>query len=182
MQVGQRGVSQRLARLERAEGLELAGHVAALTQPEILAELSDSERLEVVRASARVDAWSASMRARTVAAIHRSALDDEGDGTQERQLAERRVAMELSLVLGVSFFVADRELDLALDLQDFPRVGRALARGDLDLAQARVILAGLRDLDRGLPAENPIRFAHRARLLTGFLGPDDSPDRDDLDP
>lgn len=186
-----------LAQLPFTEGAQLALLLDSLTQPEILAELSDSDRLEVVKATAQLDGWSAARRARTVAEVHASVLAVEledstaADAVLARQLAERNVTAELSLVLGVSFGVADRELALAMDLTEFPRVARALAHGELDVAQARVILTGLRDLHAGshldsgatVPVvDRGVLFDHRAELLTGFLGPDDSPEGDDFDP
>ncbi|MFL6100120.1 MAG: hypothetical protein ACJ71T_09230 [Actinomycetales bacterium] len=194
MRTAVRSVRAALARLPQVEGAELAALVGQLTRPEVLWDLSDAERLEVVKATVRADAWMAAMRARTVGAVHASVLDQvsaEGGGTgvQRRQFAERRVAVEVSLVLGVSLPAADRELDLALDLAEFPRLGRALAAGDLDVPQARVILAGLRDLHSCAggagdvdTSDESVRFAHRSELLTGLLGPDDSPEGDEFDP
>lgn len=127
-----------VGRLVLARGVELAGLVDQLTDPQTLARLSDSDRLEVITASVRLDGWSAARRAQTVAALHASVLAEARadtaelnahavtapraaelaeDDLQDRQLADRRVAMELSLALGVSFATADRELDLALARQ-----------------------------------------------------------------
>ncbi|MFL6100286.1 MAG: hypothetical protein ACJ71T_10065 [Actinomycetales bacterium] len=187
MRTAVRSVRAALARLPQVEGAELAALVGQLTRPEVLWDLSDAERLEVVKATVRADAWMAAMRARTVGAVHASVLDQvraEGGGTaiQRREFAERRVAVEVSLVLGVSLPAADRELDLALDLAEFPRLGRALAAGVLDLTQVRVILAGLRDFDRAGDLDRATRFAHCGALLSGLLGPDDSPEGDEFDP
>jgi hypothetical protein len=192
----------RIARLSRATGEELMALVSQLTRPEVLAELTNGEHLAAIEASARLDAWTATRRARAVASLHRSVraeIDEESAAVmaelgaleprsaaraavEDRRLAERRAAMELSLAMGTSFAAADRELDLALDLEAHPRLGRALARGELDRAQARVILTGLNQLNATRPAHDPIVAAHRAELLTGFLGPDDSPEGDDFDP
>src|SRR5690348_3265376 len=105
---------QRAAMVERltaATGPELAILVGWLTEPDTVAQLTDSDRLEVIAASARVDAWTTAMRARAVGALHDSVTEQVCDPAdpddRERQLADRQVAMELSLALGVSFTVAD---------------------------------------------------------------------------
>ncbi len=74
------------------------------------------------------------------------------------------------MALGVSTWVADREVDLALDLRARPHLMQALADGVLDRVQAAVIVDGANALT------DPV---NEVRLLTSLLGPDDSPDGDD---
>jgi Domain of unknown function (DUF222) len=191
-----------LARLPHAYGEELAAAVAHLSRPEVLADLTSGQHLDLIEASARLDAWTTAQRARTVSSLHRLAMAEMQEESaalvatlgpldpraarraadEDRCFAERQVAMELSLALGTSLVSADRELDLALDLDAHPRLGRALAGGELDRAQVRVILTGLSQLPSRHGGDDEYAITRRARLLTGFLGADDSPDGDDFDP
>ena len=188
-----------LARLATATGPELACLLANTVG--WLDELTDAERLEVVKASARLDAWTATVRARAIGAVYDSAEAEiaadsaefaaaaarsnggeggDGDarcrlagpshGYDDLRLAHRRLGAEVSLALGVSTWVADREVDLALDLRARPHLMQALADGVLDRAQAAVIVDGANALT------DPV---NEVRLLTSLLGPDDSPDGDD---
>lgn len=193
---GARGesVASMVERLQQARGPELAELVGALSDPRTLDGLTDSQRLEVVAASVRLDAWSAAMRGRAISAVHASVVAEvradaedlaarseravRADVTRERQFADRRVAMEVSLALGSSFAIADRELDLALSLQGCPRIARALAEGRLDLRQARTILDGLDALASG-DLDETMRSKRRARMVSGFLGPDSDDAVDD---
>src|SRR6185437_1248153 len=60
--------------LAAASGPWLADALARLAEE--LGELSDADRLEVVAATARLDAWTASVRARAVAALVDSARSE----------------------------------------------------------------------------------------------------------
>ena len=175
--------------LADASGLELARQIDALGHD--LHRLSDAERLEVVKATARLDAWTASIRAGAILAVHDSARDDIAATTAElvahqsrpttagpshayddERLLHRRVGMEVALVLGISTVAADREVDFALGLREHPQVRQALAEGRIDRTQAAVVLDGVEALQSA---------TNQARVLTALLGPDDSPDGDDVD-
>jgi hypothetical protein len=208
-----------LARLPHAVGAELATLLERLWVD--LDQLTDAERLEVVKATARLEAWTAALRAAAINAVFDSAAAEiaadaaelaqaharltAGSGPaaetpaavpaaeapvgrtvagyshcfDDQRLLHRRVGTEVSLVLGVSPWVADREVDLARDLAAHPPLGRALAEGRVDRTQALVIGRGLRDLTSPDPAREQVL---RGRLLARLLGPDDSPDGDDYDP
>ena len=175
--------------LANASGLELARLVDTLGHD--LHRLSDAERLEVAKATARLDAWTASIRASAILAVHDSARDDIAATTAElaahesrpttagashayddERLLHRRVGLEVALVLGVSTVAADREVDFALGLREHPQVRQALAEGRIDRTQAAVVLDGVDQLESA---------TNQARVLTALLGPDDSPDGDDID-
>jgi hypothetical protein len=195
MSTGGRDLAGLLARLPHVVGAELAEVVGRLSVE--VGALSDAQRLELVAATARVEAWTASVRARAVHAVYRSverelAADaaELGSGPvsitesfEEERFLRRRVAVEVSLVLGVSSWVADREVDLALDLAAHPALGRALAAGRLDRTQAVLICRGLRERTNSDPArERVLRGRLVARLLGPDDGPDDCPDGDEFDP
>jgi hypothetical protein len=186
-----------------AGGAELAPLIARAVA--LLPSLTDAQRLEVVKATARLDAWSAAARAQAIYAVYdsarvdiahtRSELDEVEQGIvsrrraaglpaqrsvagpahayDDRRLLHRRVGTEVSLVLGVSSVVADREVDLAADLAEQPRLRRALAEGLLDRSQALTVLDGV------APLSGAVR---RGRVISALLGPDDSPEGDDFDP
>ena len=176
--------------LATASGPELARLIDDLTPH--LHQMSDADRLEVVRGTARLDAWTATRRARAILAVHDSAREDiaatsaelasHESGTSaagpshaydDQRLLHRRVGMEVALVLSISTVAADREVDFALGLRDHPQVRHALADGLIHPAQARVLLDGADLLD------DP---TNQAQLMTAVLGPDDSPEGDDYDP
>src|SRR4051794_12142961 len=125
-------VERDVARLPEACGAELAAVVARLAGQ--LGRLCDAERLELVKATARLEAWTAVVRAQAVHAVFESAqaelAGDHAEPTDARgglepappgfaesleqaRWLDRRVACEVALVLGVSMWVADREVDLA---------------------------------------------------------------------
>ena len=139
--------------LANASGLELARLIDDLTHD--LHRLSDADRLEVVKATARLDAWTATRRAQAILAVHDSARDDIAATTAElvahesgsstagpshayddERLLHRRVGTEVALVLGISTVAADREVDFALGLREHPQVRQALADGLIHRAQA----------------------------------------------
>ena len=60
--------------LATASGLELARLID--TSATTSHRMSDADRLEVVKATARLDAWTATMRAQAILAVHDSARDD----------------------------------------------------------------------------------------------------------
>jgi hypothetical protein len=195
-----RVVERDVARLPDAFGAELAAVVQRLTGG--LGQLSDAERLELVKATARLEAWTAAVRAQAVNAVFESAQAEQAaeqpadragqagraggvargsfEGSfEEQRWLYRRVACEVALVLGVSMWAADREVDLARSLAAHPPLRRALVEGRLDRAQALVICRALPELT----SADPVRDRGvRGRLLARLLGPDDSPDGDDFDP
>ena len=156
-----------LARLPDAVGAELADLVARLSVE--VGSLSDGQRIELVAATARLEAWTASVRARAVHAVYQSVerelaaeAAELGSGpvtitesSEQERFLRRRVAVEVSLALGVSSWVADREVDLALDLAAYPALGRALAAGRLDRTQAVVIGQGAARADQRRPGPRP---------------------------
>ena len=171
--------------LASASGLELARLIDSSMAD--LDRLSDADRLEVVKATARLDAWTATMRAKAILAVHDSARDDIAATTAEllthdsaasaagpshayddKRLLHRRVGIEVALVLSISTVAADREVDLALGLRQHPQVRQALADGLIHPAQARVLLDGADLLD------DPV---NQAKLVTALLGPGRHPRR-----
>jgi hypothetical protein len=171
--------------LATARGAELASLIDECVDG--LDRLSDADQLEVVAASARLDSWTASRRAETIAAVYDSAEVDlatampravdrsvagHSHAFNDQRLLTRRVGTEVSLVLGVSQMIADREVDLALSLRERPRLMQALADGELDRAQATVILDEVGPLTHR---------TNEIRLLTSLLGVDDTPDGDRFD-
>lgn len=177
--------------LATASGLDLARRISELSHS--LPVMSDAERLELVKATARLDAWTATIRAQAILAVHDSAREDITATTTEllthqpghhtaagashayddKRLLHRRLGLEVALVLSISTVAADREVDLALALRAHPQVRQALADGLIHPAQARVILDGTDLLD------DP---TSQAQLVTAILGPDDTPDSDHYNP
>jgi hypothetical protein len=79
-----------------AGGAELAPLIARAVA--VLASLDDAQRLEVVKATARLDAWSAAARAQAIYAVYDSARVDiaqtrsELDEVEQGLVSRRRAA------------------------------------------------------------------------------------------
>ncbi len=187
-------MTREIRELTSASGADLSRRLDALATR--LDQLTDAERLELIKASARLDAWTATVRARAIVAVFDSARTDIAQAAAEleasspgrpprtarvaglshdyddERLTHRRVGTEVALVLGVSSWVADREVDLALHLRERPQLLSSLALGRLDIVQARTILAGVDLLRTG--RDNTSTHRRATKLLTRLLGPDPS--------
>jgi hypothetical protein len=128
--------------------------LAALATEVDLATCSDDMVVGLAGAAARLQAWEASLEmAATAALVERAGAwhgvtprgqeHSKGHAVQ----AERMAAAELGAALGLSPVSASRRVGEALELERVPQTGMALARGDLDLAKARLVLEMLRPLD-----------------------------------
>ena len=135
---------------ETAPGALLASLAAEVD----LATCSDDMVVGLAAAAARLQSWAAALEVdATVALVQRAGqwrgVTPAGQPRRKESAvqAERIAAAELGAALGLSPGSALRRVSQATELQRVPQTRLALARGDLDLAKARMVLELLRPLD-----------------------------------
>jgi hypothetical protein len=128
--------------------------LAALATEVDLATCSEDMVVGLAAAAARLQAWAASLEAdATVALVERAGqwrgVTPAGQPHRRNSAvqAERMAAAELGAALGLSPGSAMRRVSQATELQRVPHTRLALARGDLDLPKARMVLELLRPLE-----------------------------------
>jgi len=128
--------------------------LAALAGEVDLATCSDDMVVGLAGAAARLQAWAASVEADAAAALVARAGRWRGvtpagapHHKESAVQAERMAAAELGAALGLSPGSAMRRVSEATELARVPQTRLALARGDLDLPKARMVLELLRPLD-----------------------------------
>ncbi len=123
----------------------------------------DQQIFDLITANARVAAWAAANQARLTALVHERARAEheafgltqpDGAGTaagaahgfDDDRFTSSEIAANLSMELGLSLPVAEREVTFGLGLAREEKVRLALAVGRMDVAQARAVVEELSHL------------------------------------
>ncbi len=143
----------------------------------------DQQIFDLITANARVAAWAAANQARLTALVHaRARAEHEAFGLTQRdgagtaagaahgfdddRFTSSEIAANLSMELGLSLPVAEREVTFGLGLARDEKVRLALAVGRMDVAQARAVVEELAHL-----ADPEVREPVVAALVTDPQSP-----------
>ncbi len=128
---------------------QCAGPELALLLPDAhdLARLDDEQLTGVARCWRQLSSWVAAMEHAAVGELAgRRIAEAKSAGARESE-AGRYAAAEVAAALTLTRYSAENLVERALALADLPATFGALARGEIDVPKALVILAGVSSLD-----------------------------------
>ncbi|MPV87084.1 DUF222 domain-containing protein, partial [Georgenia ruanii] len=134
-----------------APGPVLARRLAALSP----ADLDDATVVEAIAGYERMVGWATAAQARLITELLARRTPAPKPGPHPEVLA----AFEIQARLGITRYGAEAKVGYATQLDDYPEVADALARGEIDTAKSKILL----DPIYGLPGKK-LRALH-ARLL-----------------
>ncbi len=120
------------------------------------ADLDDAALVELTAAWERTASWAAAEQARAVQELFRRRRTRSDDG----------VADELAVRLSCTGAAAERKVALALGLEALPEVADALARGELDVRRATVLVDDVAHLPPDVARDVTVQALPRARECT----------------
>ena len=149
------------------DSMEPGPQLAAFLSSINAAEVSDHDRIVVLRADQRMASYYAAQVYEDMAAVSDSLHEMDDDP----QMAVESAAAEIRAALRLTRRTANTELALALDLKvRIPRVWETLAAGDIDVRRAKVIAHGTAHLPVDTARDVVDRVIQEAfRLTTGQL-------------
>lgn len=113
-------------------GADLARRIAAL----VPAGADDATLVEAIAGCERLAAWASATQARLVSEV----LARRSPAPSPGPLPDDLTAFEIQARLSITRYGAEAKVALAQDLDEFPLVADALARGDIDTHKARILL------------------------------------------